>query len=51
MAVKNNLGKPKNMSVGQLRYAIKKANRNGNTGSHYYQQLCQRMKEIGAVER
>lgn len=47
MAVKNNLGKPKNMSLGAVRYAMKRAEDNGNTNSKYYASLKDRLAELG----
>jgi len=46
MAVKNNLGKPKNMSFGAVKYALRRSEANGNTGSKYYTSLKERYAEL-----
>jgi len=47
MAESSPLGKVKNMPVGTVRYAMKKAEKSGNTSSNYYQSLKERMAELG----
>ena len=46
MAVKNTLGKIKNMSPGAIRYALKKAEKSGNTQSKYYHSLKERLEAL-----
>jgi len=46
MAVKNNLGKPKAMSLGTVKYAMKGAKANGNISSQYYMSLQDRLNEL-----
>jgi len=46
MAVKNNLGKPKNMPLGAVRYAMQRAEKNGNVNSKYYASLKERLAEL-----
>ena len=46
MAVKNNLGKPKNMPMGAVKYAMQRAEANGNTNSKYYEALKDRLAEL-----
>lgn len=48
MAVKNKLGKPKNMPLGRVRYALKRCETNGNVNSAYYHDLKSRLAELGA---
>ncbi len=47
MAVKNNLGKPKNMTLGAVKYALQRAEANNNTGSKYYGALQERYAKLG----
>lgn len=47
MAEKSKLGKVGNMKPGQVRYALNKAEANGNVGSKYYDSLKARLAELG----
>jgi len=46
MAVKNKLGKPKNMSLGAATYALKRCEANGNVSSPYAQSVKERLAEL-----
>ena len=46
MAQKSTLGKVAQMSAGSVRYAMKKAEKNGNVGSKYYDGLKSRLAEL-----
>lgn len=48
MAQKSTLGKVNEMSAGAVRYALNKAEANGNTGSKYYESLKDRLADLGA---
>jgi hypothetical protein len=48
MAQKSTLGKVNQMGAGAVRYALKKAEENGNIASKYYQSLLDRINELSA---
>jgi hypothetical protein len=46
MAIKNTLGKPKNMSQGTALYALKRCQANGNGSSKYAESIKERIAEL-----
>ena len=47
MAIKSKLGNVSSMSIGTVKYAMKKCKDNGNTSSKYYATLKDRFAELG----